>query len=370
MPLADPARTEALGRLDELPRARLGHAPTPIDAMPNLGARLGRARLYVKRDDCTGLAFGGNKVRQLEFYLGEAVARKADTVLITGAVQSNFVRLAAAAARKLAMDCHIQLEERVPKTDPLYRNSGNVLLDRILGATLHSYAHGEDEAGADRRIREIAAELEAKGRRPYVIPLAPGHAPLGALGYVVAAREIVAQMEADSLAIDEVVVASGSGNTHAGLLFGFRALGCPVTVTGICVRRPAEPQRERIVSRCREIAELLGVKPVVEDGDIRLLDDVLAPGYGQLNAPTIEAIETAARTEALILDPIYTGKAMAGFIRRARQAGPGRSLLFVHTGGTPALFAYGTALAEALSGETADGETAGGEMAGGETAGG
>lgn len=355
MSLAETTKTEALGRLDELPRARLGHVPTPIDAMPNLGARLGPARLYVKRDDCTGLAFGGNKVRQLEFYLGEAVARNADTVLITGAVQSNFVRLAAAGARKLGMDCHIQLEERVPKTDPAYRNSGNVLLDRILGATLHAYAHGEDEAGADRRIREIAAELEAEGRRPYVIPLAPGHAPLGALGYVVAAREILEQTAAEDLAIDEIVTASGSGNTHAGLLFGLRALGCPVTVTGVCVRRPAAPQRERIAARCREIAELLGVAPVVEDsvvegGDIRLLDDMLGPGYGQLNPPTVEAIAMAARSEGLILDPVYTGKAMAGFIQRARQAGTGQSLLFVHTGGTPALFAYGTALTEALSG--------------------
>ncbi len=359
MSLADSTKTEALGRLDELPRARLGHTPTPIDAMPNLGARLGPARLYVKRDDCTGLAFGGNKVRQLEFYLGEAVARDADTVLITGAVQSNFGRLAAAGARKLGMDCHIQLEERVPKTDSVYRNSGNVLLDRILGATLHSYAQGEDEAGADRRIREIAAALEAEGRRPYVVPLAPGHAPLGALGYVVAAREILAQKAAEGLAIDEVVAASGSGNTHAGLLFGFRALGCSVTVTGVCVRRPAEPQRERIAARCREIAQLLGVAPVVEDRDIRLLDDALAPGYGQLNPPTLEAIAMAARSEALILDPIYTGKTMAGFIQRARQAEPGRSLQFVHTGGLPAVFAYGTALTEALGGETAGGETAG-----------
>ena len=344
-----------LGRLDDLPRARLGHAPTPIEAMPNLGARLGAGALYVKRDDCTGLAFGGNKVRQLEFYLGEALAQAADTILITGAVQSNFARLAAAGARKLGMDCHIQLEERIPKTDPLYRNSGNVLLDRILGATLHSYAQGEDEAGADRRIREIAAELKARGRRPYVIPLAPGHAPLGALGYVVAAREILEQMDAGSLAIDEVVAASGSGNTHAGLLFGLRALGSPITVTGICVRRPAEAQRGRVAARCREIAELLGVEPVVEDRDIHLIDDFLTPGYGQLNQATIEAIGMAAQTEALILDPVYTGKTMAGFIQRARQAEPGRSLLFVHTGGMPAVFAYGTALTKALGGETAGG---------------
>ena len=336
-----------LGRLDDLPRARLGHAPTPLEAMPNLAARIGDLRLWVKRDDCTGLALGGNKVRQLEFYFGEARSLGADTVLITGAVQSNFARLAAAAACTLAMDCHIQLEERVPKSDPVYRTSGNVLLDRMLGATIHAYPEGEDEAGADRRLREIAAELEGRGRRPYVVPLAPGHKPLGALGYVVAAREILAQMREQDLALDEVVVSSGSGNTHAGLLFGQRALGCRGPVTGICVRRPAVAQRERIVSRCREIAELLEVEPVVEEADIRLEDAFLAPGYGQLNPAAHEAISLAARCEALILDPVYTGKTMAGFLHRARTGGAGRSLLFIHTGGTPAVFAYGEALSAA-----------------------
>ncbi len=338
-----------LGRLNALPRARLVHAPTPLEALPNLSARLGGARLFVKRDDCTGLAFGGNKVRQLEFYLGEAQARGADTVLITGAVQSNFARLAAAAARKLGLEIHIQLEERVPKTDPAYRNSGNVLLDRLLGATLHAYPDGEDEAGADRRLREIAAGLEAQGRRPYVIPLAPGHAPLGALGYVDAAREILAQAAAQELALDEIVVSSGSGHTHGGLLFGLRALGCAARVIGVCVRRPAAAQRPRIESRCREIAELLAAAPVVAEDDVHLIDEFLAPGYGQLNAATVEAMEWAARSEGLILDPVYTGKTFAGFIQRARQAGPGRTLLFIHTGGTPSLFAYGAALEAAMA---------------------
>ncbi|MEE8274583.1 MAG: D-cysteine desulfhydrase family protein [Alphaproteobacteria bacterium] len=341
---------EEPGRIGDMPRVHLCHAPTPIEAMPNLGARLGKAALYVKRDDCTGLAFGGNKVRQLEFYLGEARAGGADTVLITGAVQSNFARLTAAAAGKLGMACHIQLEERVPESDPVYRSSGNVLLDRILGATIHSYAEGEDEEGADRRLGEIAAELEAQGRRPYVIPLAPRHKPLGALGYVVAAREMLQQMRDDGLAIDEVVVPSGSGHTHAGVLVGLRALGCPARVTGVCVRRPAAPQRERITACCREIADLLGLEPVVSDADIHLTDDFLAPGYGRLNEPTIRAIEIAARCEGLILDPVYTGKAMAGFIRRANEAAAGRSLLFLHTGGSPALFAYGAELARAMAG--------------------
>jgi len=337
-----------LGRLSELPRARLGHAPTPLEAMPNVAARLGGIGLAVKRDDCTGLALGGNKVRQLEFYLGEARAAGADTVLITGAVQSNFARLAAAAARVLGMECHIQLEERVPKTDPAYRNSGNVLLDRMLGATLHAYPEGEDEVGADRRLGEIAAELESRGRRPYIIPLAPGHAPLGALGYVVAAQEILDQMAEQGLAFDEVVVPSGSGNTHAGLLFGLRALGSAVRVTGICVRREAAAQRPRLRARCAEIAVLLEIANPVDDADIVLDDSALAPGYGQLNDATLQAMETAARSEGLILDPVYSGKTMAGFLERAQVGGTDRALLFLHTGGTPATFAYVTALTEAL----------------------
>jgi len=341
-----------LGRLDALPRAALAHTPTPIEEMPNLARACGGGRLFVKRDDCTGLAFGGNKVRQLEFYLGDAQAQGADTILITGAVQSNFVRLASAAARKLGLDCHVQLEERVPKTDSSYRNSGNVLLDRMLGATLYSYAQGEDEAGADKRIREVAETLRGQGRTPYVIPLAPGHEPLGALGYVEAAREILAQMEARNLTIDEIVVASGSGHTHGGLLFGMRALEAPVLVTGICVRRDAEAQFQRIQSRCAEIARLLEVDPVVQDSDIRLVGDFLPPGYGQLNEATLEAIRLAARMEGLLLDPIYTGKAMAGFLERARQAGDEASLLFMHTGGTPAVFAYESALTAAF-GDTA-----------------
>lgn len=342
--------SQDLGCLDDLPRVALGHGPTPLEAMPNLARRFGGLEFHVKRDDCTGLAFGGNKVRQLEFYLGEARAEGADTVVITGAVQSNFVRLAAAAARKLAMDCHVQLEERVPRSDPLYRSSGNVLVDRVLGATIQYYpeGEGEDEAGADARLDEIAAGLAAAGRRPYVIRLAPGHKPLGALGYVVAARETMRQLREQGLAVDEIVVPSGSGNTHAGLLFGLRALGSRVPVTGICVRRPAAAQRTRIRARVEEIARLLGLTPQVADADIVLHDEALAPGYGRLNDATVDAIATAARTEGLILDPVYSGKAMAGFLRNAADSARGRTLLFLHTGGTPALFAYGDALTAAL----------------------
>ena len=187
------AQEPPFGRLDELARVPLGHAPTPLEAAPRLSDLNGGARLWVKRDDCTGLAFGGNKVRQLEFYLGAALADSADTLLITGAVQSNFVRLAAAAARQHGLDIHVQLEQRVAHSDETYLNSGNVLLDRLLGATVHTYPEGEDEAGADANLHAIADGLIAEGRRPYVIPLGPGHPPLGALGYVRCAREIAQQ---------------------------------------------------------------------------------------------------------------------------------------------------------------------------------
>ena len=157
---------DKLGRLSALPRTLLAHTPTPIEHLPNLSAQLAGASLYVKRDDCTGLAFGGNKARQLEFYLGEALSQNADTILISGAVQSNFVRSAAAAAAKLGLACHIQLEERLLNTDALYRSSGNVLLNHLLGATLHRYSQGEDEFGADQRLRDMAADLMKHGRRP------------------------------------------------------------------------------------------------------------------------------------------------------------------------------------------------------------
>jgi len=339
-----------LGKLPSLPRAQLFSGQTSIHALPNLAKNCGsNCNLLVKRDDCTELAFGGNKVRQLEFYLGEAVAQKADTILITGAVQSNFVRLAAAGAGKLGMACHIQLEERVAKDSQAYHTSGNVLLDNLLGATLHSYPEGEDEAGADRQLGVIADELRAKGQRPYIIPLSPGHPPKGALGYVVAAHEMLQQIKEQGLTVDEVVVASGSGTTHSGLLFGLRALGSSIKVTGICVRRDAASQRPRLAQKCLDIADLLDIQSNVTDDDIVLNDDFLAPGYGMASKECMQAILMGARTEGLMLDPTYTGKSMAGFIHRAKTAPNKSNLLYFHTGGLPEIFAYQDDLTEAIN---------------------
>ncbi len=332
--------TNGIGRFESIPRQALCSGRTPIEPMPNLSTHCGGTHLLVKRDDCTGLAFGGNKVRQLEFYLGEATAQGADTILITGAVQSNFVRTAAAGARKLGMTCHIQLEERVSTDAPRYRDSGNVLIDKLLGATLYSYPDGEDETGADRQLQEIANDLRKEGRRPYIIPLAPGHPPLGALGYVAAAQELLRQFAEQDLSVDRIFVASGSGATHGGLLFGLRASGSCIPVTGSCVRRAADLQRARIHDTCEGIAALLEIESPVADVDIELTDAFLAPGYGELNEPTSRAIVLGARMEGLIIDPVYTGKALAATIDHAHTADENSTIMFVHTGGTPAIFAY------------------------------
>ena len=339
-----------LAGMARFPRARLGHAPTPIDLAPNLGGAFG-IDLYIKRDDCTGLAFGGNKVRQLEFHFGEALAQGADTVLVTGAVQSNLVRIAAAAARRLGMEIHIQLEERVEGVDAVYRASGNLLLDRVLGATLHPFPEGEDEAAADAAMEVRAETLAAGGRSPYVIRSAPGHPPLGGLGYVLAAEEVSEQARALDIRFDAVVCASGSALTHAGLLVGLRALGERIPVLGICVRRDAASQAARVARVAGELAAMIDRPDAFDAGDVDVSDAVHPPGYGRLNEPVREAMALAARHEGLLFDPVYTAKAMAGLIAHVRSGriAPGSRVLFVHTGGQPALFAYADSLGSWLS---------------------
>ncbi|MXY98782.1 MAG: D-cysteine desulfhydrase family protein [Gemmatimonadetes bacterium] len=336
--------------IDKFPRVRLGHVPTPLDAAPRLGAALG-IELWIKRDDCTGLAMGGNKVRQLEFPLGEAQFRDADTLLITSAVQSNYVRVAAAAGRQLGMETHIQMEERVPDVDALYRSSGNVLLDRLFGATLHTFPVGDDEPAADASLDLLAQMLAEEGRRPYVIHLAPAHPPLGALGYVLAAEETLAQARDLDLDFDAVICPTGSALTHAGLLVGFRVLGKKVPVFGICVRRDTGSQVARVSKVAEQLASMIDRPEVFDADDIMAFDGVLAPGYGRINDAVSEAIALAARQEGLLLDPVYTGKTMAGLIEHVRSGviPAGSRVLFVHTGGLPALFAYGDKLGNWLS---------------------
>ena len=343
-----------LNKLLAFPRCVLKSEPTSIDFLSNLSRQHDRVKLYVKRDDCNDLGFGGNKVRQLEFYFGEAIEKKANTVLITGAVQSNFVRLTAAYAARLGMQCHIQLESRVSNPSETYKTSGNVLLNRLFGASLHYFSEGENEIEADSRLRILAGKLEAEGRVPYVIPLAPGHRPLGALGYVLAAYEIDQQIREKKLSINVIFVGSGSGSTHAGLLWGLRALGSKIKVIGVCVRRRKEMQSPRIRNRCREVSTLLGVPIEIQDDDIILTDESFAPGYGVASSRVWKSIVVFAQQEALVLDPTYTGKTAAAFLNYLERAAPDDNVMFIHTGGTPGIFAYQSELEYALEEQTFD----------------
>lgn len=324
------------------PRAKLAHTPTPIERLPRLSEEIGGPTIWVKRDDCTGLAFGGNKARQLEYYLGEAVRDNADTILITSAVQSNYSRSAVAAARKYGMDAEVQLEERVPDRPSEYYKSGNPFLSKLMGAHTFSYPEGEDEEGADNEVLKRAEELKKQGKRPYVIPLAGTHIPLGSLGYVDCAEELLTQVAEQEIPMDAIACASGSGTTHAGLVAGLRASGNKVPVYGICVRRDQLSQRKRVFEKSKIVAKMIGFENIIEEADIRLTDATLSPGYGQLNDKVCEAIDLAAKCEGLLVDPVYTGKALAGLIDLIRKGefSKDQNILFIHTGGTPALFGY------------------------------
>ena len=324
------------------PRAELAHLPTPLDYLPRLSARYPGHELWLKRDDCTGLAMGGNKARQLEFYLGDALDQGCDTVLSTGAVQSNYMRTLAAAAAKLGLECHIQLEPRVSDANEDYHRSGNVFLDHLFGATIHHYQGGGDEFGADAAIRQIADSLAAQGRKPYIVPLAPVDQPKGALGYVDAAMELADQFAAMAAAPDLVVVGSGSGLTHAGLLMGFRAMGHPMAVLGACVRREASLQRQRILDHCRKVESMLGLDQVVTLDDVWVDDVALAPGYGKASDQVMHAIAELARQEGVLVDPVYSAKTIATTLALLNNGALDRyrRIVMIHTGGTPALFAY------------------------------
>lgn len=332
--------------MTETPRAGFITHPTPIERLNRLSDSL-NIDLWVKRDDLAGPSFGGNKTRQLDYYLGAALAQNCDTVLITGAVQSNFVRTAAALAAKLGMRTIVQLEDRVPGQDALYQTSGNVLLNQLMGAEVIFYPDGEDEAGADAALRARANQERAKGYKPYVIPLALGNTPLGALGYVTAASEIMEQ-KSD---FDTIVVASGSGLTHAGMLTGLHSNGFAGQVIGSCVRRDAQQQRHRIRTVLNGIEPLMKDSTRVPSSQIAIWDGALRPGYGQIGPAAFAAMQMMALREGLILDPVYTAKVFAAIpaLLETGQIKQGSTVLFVHTGGLASLFAYQTDLSDLLT---------------------
>jgi 1-aminocyclopropane-1-carboxylate deaminase/D-cysteine desulfhydrase-like pyridoxal-dependent ACC family enzyme len=338
---------ELNGHLAHLPRVVLAHVPTPIETMPRLTEAVGGPDLLAKRDDLTGFAGGGNKARQLEYSMGAAVASGADMLLVTGAVQSNYMRTAAAAAAKLGMGCHLQLEDRVKGMDAEYHESGNVLLDRLFGATTSTFHLGEDEAAADGNLAQIAGTYRNQGKTTYQLTLSADTKPLGALGYMHCAAEILDQLAGGTspadAPLDAIVLASGSAATHVGMLLGLRLLGSDIPVHGICVRRDAVLQTQRVRDITRLAEEVIGCGHVVGDTEVFCHDDWLGPGYGKPVESTHEAIDLAGKLEAIIVDPVYTAKSLAGAIglSRAGVFKKGERVLWVHTGGLPSVFAYG-----------------------------
>jgi len=338
--------TASLG-LERFPSVALCHRSTPIEAMPRLSAALGGPQLFVKRDDCTGLAGGGNKTRKLEYLVGEALEQGADMLVTQGAVQSNHVRQTAAAACKTGLDCHALLERRVPDRAPDYEHTGNVLLDRLFGCSIEFRPPGLD---MNAEAQAVVETLRAEGRRPYFIP-GGGSNAVGALGYAGCAEEIVNEQQISGTHFDHLVMATGSTGTQAGLVAGLHALGSALPVMGISVRQPHERQVNAVHALTAATLEKLGAAPIDRD---RILVDAgyVGAGYGQPAESTHEAIAMLARQEGLLLDPVYSGKGMAGLIGLIR-AGAYRSderVLFLHTGGATALFAYEDALAAQASG--------------------
>lgn len=340
---------DLIPELKTYPRIDSYLATTPLEHLPRLSQYL-NVHISVKRDDVSTLAMGGNKVRQLAYYLAPALSAKADTVLITGAVQSNFVRLCAAAAAQFGWHAIVQLEDRVTQTSKEYQQSGNVLLNQLLDAEIHYFAEGENEDAADANLDRLAAQVRDKGKHPYVVHLGMQHPPVGALGYVYCAAECYLQLQEMDVMPDHIVVPSGSGLTHAGFLAGARACGWNVPVHGICVRRGADLQRSRIEKRVREVCAMLDAAELIDQSDIHTDADVLPPGYGNLNPAVVDAMQLAARIEALILDPVYSGRTMAGLISLVERGviTQGQRVMFLHTGGLPALFAYQSELAKAM----------------------
>ena len=320
------------------PRVPLAHLPTRLEHLPRLSERLGGPEIWIKRDDCTGLATGGNKTRKLEFSMGEALERGADTIITVGAVQSNHVRQTAAAACKLGMKCEVLLEHRVADPSEQYMMSGNVLLDRIFGANLRFYDKGTD---FDDEMERIAREVELNGGTPYLIP-GGASSPVGDLGYVACAEELLQQFEEQDVAFDHMVIPSGSAGTHAGLIVGLRGNGSDLPLLGIGVNVPRAAQEDKVFELACDTAEFVGKPGCVTREDIVADCDYIGGGYGEPTDSMNEAVLLLARTEGLLFDPVYTGKALAGLIDYVRQGRfrKGQHVLFVHTGGVAGLFAY------------------------------
>jgi D-cysteine desulfhydrase family pyridoxal phosphate-dependent enzyme len=331
--------------LESQPRVSLAVLPTPLVELHRLREALGGAarcpRIFIKRDDLTGLALGGNKARKLEFLLADALANDADVVVSSGATQSNHARMTAAAACAVGLDCVLVLSSRQAEP-PL---QGNLLLDLLFGATVHFIQANPDPqfavaADETQRVSEVVEDLMQAGRRPYVIPVG-GSSPIGAMGYVGGTQELQQQLEASGIHADRLYYASGSRGTQAGLELGARAFDVEYRLHGIAVSAGEDEKQRRAARLVNEAATLLDLPVHVDPRDLITDQRFIGEGYGIPTAECLEAIRLLARTEAILLDPCYTGKGMAGMIYDIRTGAiaPEETVVFLHTGGAPALFA-------------------------------
>lgn len=328
--------------LSTYPRHDLLEGPTPIQPLPRLSAHLGGVNLFVKRDDLNGLGGGGNKLRKLEFLIGEARAANADTIITVGARQSNHARLTAAAAARVGLQCELVLTRAVPRFDADYLENGNIVLDDLFGARVHDLpgtANALDYANAR------ADELRAQGRKVYVCPLG-GSSPVGCLGYAACAAEILAQAQALDTRFARVVIPNGSGGMHAGFVAGFAALGVdPRLAHAYTVYSKADHAHANTLDKANATARLIDPALSVAAQAVVIDESQLGDGYGIPTDAMREAVRLMASHEGLLLDPVYSGKAFAGLIAavRAGRHAPGENVLFVMSGGVPGLFAYRSA---------------------------
>jgi L-cysteate sulfo-lyase len=324
--------------LSRFPRLHFAHLPTPLEHLENLSRELNGPEIWIKRDDCTGMSTGGNKTRKLEFLMAEAKQQNADLVMTQGATQSNHARQTAAFAARLGMDCHLILEDRTQKTDSEYNHNGNVLLELLHGASIERRpAHPDMNA----EMEKLAESFRADGRNVYTIP-GGGSNATGALGYVNAALELVNQANEKGLRIDHVVHATGSTGTQAGLVTGLVGINSAIPTLGISVRAPREKQETNVFNLTVKTMEKLGCPGVVQREDIVANSDYVGDGYGFPAPSTIEAIKMLANLEGILLDPVYSGKGMAGLIDLIRKGkfAKQENIVFLHTGGSAALFGY------------------------------
>ena len=318
-----------------LPKASLGYFPTPLIELTRLSKTLGGPNIYMKRDDNTGLALGGNKTRKLKYIIGDALAKGADTVITAGAIQSNHCRQTAGAAASLGLECHLVLGGEEPE-----QPQGNLLLDKVYGCHIHWT--GENRKGED--IPALVAQLKAEGKKPYVIPYG-GSNELGAIAFIEAYKELNAQREALKVDFSHIIFASSSGATHAGLILGNKILQTYSQIVGINIDKgemDKVPFDEHIVSLANSTAQFIAADYQFTADDLILNSDYVGDGYGVIGELEKEAIALTAQNEGILLDPVYTGRAMGGLIDMIRtgQIKATDNVLFWHTGGAPALFAY------------------------------